>query len=648
MNLLADTPLTKNEYKKVTFLPFNVTLKICAGTSILDAIKDANLPVAASCGGKGTCGHCIVQILKGKYKANVSAALSESLFKKGYVLACKTGIIDDLVISLPKFQQLSIKTVIDIGISEKNKKYISGVHDFAPRIRKVEIKIPLPTLENNYSDLKRLQQKLSNEFDIKTLDCDYHVLKSLPDILRKNDGQITLILFKSDKSWNIIDIFPGKRKKKIYGIACDIGTTTLVVGLVDLEDGKLINTASGFNQQIKCGEDVISRINYAEKPERLLELNKLLIKTINDLIEKAIEPLDISYTDIYLASFSGNTTMIHLFMNVEPRYIREEPYVPAMNKVPFILSGNLGLGINNAGRIHIAPLVGSYVGGDITSGLLCTPILTSKEKISLFIDIGTNGELVIGNKDWMVTCACSAGTAFEGGQIKFGMPAAAGAIESFKFTNGLNIKYNVIGESRPKGICGSGLIDFLAESFIHGYVERNGVINKNTVKDKYVQDETGKGIIIVNTKDCFWDRDLVIYENDIANLIRSKAAIYSACSLLLKNLGITFDNIDSFYIAGGFGKNINIENAIKIGLFPDVERGKYHYIGNTSFYGAYLILMSDKNKNMVDMASEKMTYIELNIEPGYMNEYSASLFLPHTNMKLFPSVENLLKQKQKL
>jgi len=640
---LSNIPESKDEIKSVTFLPFNVTLNIAAKASILDAIKKANLPVTVSCGAKGTCGDCIVRVIKGKYTTRTSAALSENMYKQGYVLACKTEVIDDLIIQLPKFRQSKVKAITDIGVSETNRKFVSGFIKSEPSVRKLAIKVPAPSIENNYSDLKRLQQVLTTEYGIKKFDCEYYILKSLPQILREDEGHVTLVLFRSDDSWKIIDTLSGINSKNIYGIACDIGTTTLVVGLVDLKDGKLVNTISGFNQQIKCGEDIISRISYAERPGGLNELNELIIKAINNLIKEAVESLNISCDDIYYAAFSGNTTMIHLFMNIDPQYIRKEPYVPAVNNIPFISPINLGLKINNKGIIRISPLVGSYVGGDITAGLLCTPVLKNKGKISLFIDIGTNGELVIGNKDWIVTCACSAGPAFEGGQIKFGMPAASGAIESFRFTNSLKAQYEVIGGLKPKGVCGSGLVDILAELFINGYIERNGSINIDKIKDKYIQDDSGKGIIVVNAEKCFWERDLIIYENDIANLIRSKAAIYSACSLLLKNLGITFDNIDSFFISGGFGKNINIENAITIGLFPDVDRNKYYYLGNTSFYGTYLILLSEKNKELVEKASEKMTYIELNTEPDYMNEYSASLFLPHTNMALFPSINNQLK-----
>ncbi len=643
---MSDKLKANNGPKRVTFLPFNVTLNIAAGTSLLDAVKSANLPVITSCGGKGTCGDCIVHVIKGKYIMRSSAAISENLTMQGYVLACKTEITDDLIVQLPRFRQLSLKAVTDIGIYESNRRFVSGFFKYEPAIWKIDLKVPGPAPENRYSDLKRLQQSLTAEYGIKKSYCEYGILKSLPDILREDEGCITLVLFRSGDSWRIIDAISGRKSKNIYGIACDIGTTTVVTGLIDLQNGKLVNTVSGFNQQIKCGVDIISRINYSERPGGLNELKELIIKTINNLIQKAAESSGIDVNEIYYAAFSGNTTMTHLFMNINPGYIRKEPYVPAMNKVPVISPGDVGLKINKAGIIRMSPLVGSYVGGDITTGLLCTPVLKSRRKISLFIDIGTNGELVIGNKDWMVTCACSAGPAFEGGQMKYGMPAAEGAIENFSITDDQGIQYKVIGGQKPKGICGSGLVDILAALFTNGYIERNGSIIMDKAKKKYIQDDTGKGIIITDAAESYWKKNIIIYENDIANLIRSKAAVYSACSLLLKNLGISFESIDAYYISGGFGKNIDIENAVTIGLFPDINRKKYHYLGNTSFYGTYLTLLSEKNKILVDNSSEKMTYIELNTEPDYMNEYSASLFLPHTNMELFPTISKRLKREQ--
>jgi uncharacterized 2Fe-2S/4Fe-4S cluster protein (DUF4445 family) len=466
-------------------------------------------------------------------------------------------------------------------------------------------------------------------------------MKKLANAVRKDKGKISVILFKSGNEETIIDIIPQSEGKKLYGLTCDIGTTTVALHLVNLSNGKIESTVSSLNQQITGGEDIISRINYAQKPGGLRKLHELIILTINNLIEMASRSAQIAPSDIYYASLSGNTTMFHLLLNLEPRYIREEPYVPTFNEVPSILSRELGLKMNYEGRIHCAPAVGSYVGGDITAGLLCTPFLRDSKKISLFIDAGTNGELVVGNKDWLVTCACSAGPAFEGSGIKCGMPASEGAIEEIKMLGSGKLEYKVIGGTKPKGICGSGLVDLLAELFTHGYVDRHGKYNEKKAIKKIIEAEEGKGFIIEEGKNSFWVKNLVITENDISNLIRTKGAVFSACSLLLKNVGLSFDKIDSFYIAGGFGQHLNVENAIRIGLLPDLERDRFHYLGNSSLLGAYLILLSDKNSGLAEEVAQKMTYIELNTEPNYMNEFTGALFLPHTDIKLFPSVRQI-------
>jgi uncharacterized 2Fe-2S/4Fe-4S cluster protein (DUF4445 family) len=633
---------TKSVYT-IKFLPFDVNVEVPTGISILDAAIKANIPIKTSCGGKGTCGECIVQIISGKSESKSTAALPEKLIKQGYVLACLTEITDDITILMPQFEQLSIRSLSESRFFEEHKNDVSGIFEINPPIRKIDISLPQPTIEDNYSDYKRLQRELEKKFGIKNLHCEYSVLKNLSLAIRVSNGEITVVLFKSNEFWTIIDIAPYSNTKKIYGIACDIGTTTVAVQLIDLVDGKILSTAASYNQQIKCGEDIISRINYANNPLRLEELHHLVITTINQLIEKTIKTSDISFSDIYYASVSGNTTMLHLFLNLEPRYIREEPYVSALNEVPFIPSHHLGLKMNNEGRIHLSPMVGSYVGGDITAGLLCTPILRNSEKISLFIDIGTNGELVIGNKDWLATCACSAGPAFEGSGIKCGMPAADGAIEDLMIKDNGDMEYQVIGDSKPKGLCGSGIIDLLAELFIHGYIDKLGKFNQQKAGDRLKKTETSFGFIIEKGENCFQGTDLIITENDIANLIRTKGAVFSAATLLLKNVGLNYDRIDAFYIAGGFGQHLNIENAIRIGLFPDIERSKFHYLGNSSLLGAYLILLSDKNRELVNEILSKMTYIELNTESNYMNEYTGSLFLPHTDINLFPSVRKIFK-----
>lgn len=614
-----------------------------SGISILEAVQKTGLPLKTSCGGKGTCGDCVVRILSGTYKKKSSAALSDRLISQGYALACQTTVKNDLTVQLPQFQELSIKSVVDSQFFQKDR--FSGYYEIDPPLRKIDLRLSSPSLEDNTSDLKRLERELGRKMASDHLHCEYSVLKKLAQTVRQSQREISIVLFKSREQATIIDVFSQSDRKGIYGIACDIGTSTVVLHLVDLQSGQILSSASSFNQQIKCGEDIISRINYSQKPGRLQELHDLIIGTINHLIKKTTAAAGVSTSEIYYASVSGNTTMTHLFLNLEPRFIREEPYVPTLNQVPLVLIQDIGLDMSSEARITCAPAVGSYVGGDITAGLLCTPILRDPDRNSLFIDVGTNGELVLGNKDWLLTCACSAGPAFEGGGIKCGMPASPGAIEGIKIHDNGQLEYKVIDSSKPKGLCGSGLVDLLAELFIHGYIDRNGKFDEIKTKGMIVDTEEGNGFLIEKAQKSFWGKDLVITEKDISHLIRSKGAVYSACSVLLKNSGLDYDKIDSFYIAGGFGQRLNIENAVRIGLLPDVDRQKFHYLGNSSLLGAYLILLTEKNRDFVNRLADKITYLELNTEPSYMNEYTGALFLPHTEMDLFPSVKKLFASK---
>jgi len=633
---------TEENNFKVKFLPFETIVEVPPGTSLLDAVKTASLPLKTTCGGKGTCGDCVIQIIEGTYHSKPSAALSDKLASQEFSLACQTEVKDNITVQLPQFRELDIKSIVDSKFFKEQRDNISGVYELNPSVKKIELLLSPPTLEDNYSDLRRIERQLQKELALKKIDCEYSVLKKLAQTVRKNKGKISIFLSLSGKQATVIDVAPQSEGKKLYGIACDVGTTTVALHLVDLQNEKILATASSLNQQIACGEDIISRINFAQKPGRLKKLQELIILTLNNLIKKASKSAKVSISDIYLASVSGNTTMIHLLLNLEPRYIREEPYVPTFNQVPTILSRDLGLKMNNEGRIYCSPAVGSYVGGDITAGLLCTPILRDSKKVALFIDAGTNGELVVGNKEWLMTCACSAGPAFEGSGIKCGMPASEGAIEEIKMLDSGEFKYKVINGTKPQGLCGSGLVDLLAELFTFGYIDRHGKFNEKKAGKKIVKTEEGKGFLIEEGKNCYWGKDLIITENDTSNLIRTKAAVFSACSVLLKNVGLGFDKIDSVYIGGGFGQHLNINNAVRIGLLPDLEREKFHYLGNSSLLGAYLILLSDKNKDLANEIAEKMTYIELNTEPTYMNEFTGALFLPHTDIKLFPSVKQTL------
>ncbi len=639
----------------IRFMPFDVSVEVPAGTNLLEAIREAGLPLKASCGGEGNCGECLVQVVKGSagesYGTKPSAILSGELAGKGYVLACVTTVTGDITVDLPHFEELYIKSVAAFTLPDDEATGLSGSLEIGPIVSRVEIQVPAATLEDNYSDLARLEIGIRKAAGAEQVTCGRAVLKHLAAAIRQDDGRISATLFGTGPARTIIDLRPAGSAKPIYGIACDIGTTTIALSLVNLETGEVLNTAMGLNRQLKCGEDIISRINYASRPGGLDELRKLVVGTINTLIGKSIDGQGvsggcISGQDIVYASVSGNTTMTHLLLGVDPRYIREEPYVPTFNRLSFLEAAGLGLALNPEARVYCAPAVGSYVGGDITAGLLATPMLRDTDKISMFIDAGTNGELVAGNKDWLMTCACSAGPAFEGGGVRCGMPATAGAIERFAITGDGDVEYKVIDSARPRGVCGSGLVDLLAELLVGGYVDRQGKIRKEAAGERLIEEDGSTGFLIERAEETYWGHDLVITERDITNLIRTKGAVFSACSLLLKQVGLTFDEVDAFYIAGGFGHHLDIENAIRIGLLPDMERERFHYLGNTSLLGSYLILISDDNRKLVEDVSRKMTYVELNTEPSYMNEYTGALFLPHTDLDLFPTIKKLLNRGQ--
>ncbi len=641
---------TNKKNYRVTFLPFDISVNVPEETKLADAVKKANLPMHFTCGGEGTCGDCVVRITQGTFKAKPTVAISRQLIAEGFALACQTKIDDDLTIVLPHFRELAIKSVVSAEFFKNNKDNMSGVCEFNPVVTLTKLRVPSPTLEDNYSDLHRLENAYKKQTGIKNVTCPLSVLSRLAQVLRSDNSSVQVVSFQGTDEAEIVDVLPQTQNRRIFGLACDIGTSTVALHLIDLSNGDIVSTASSLNQQIKCGEDIISRINYAQKSGGLKELQKLIIHTINNLIRTTTQKAGISHADIYYAVFAGNTTMDHLFLRLEPHYIRKEPYVPTFNDLPLIPAHELGLSMNPEAKIYLSPSVGSYVGGDITAGMLSTPILRSTQNISLFIDAGTNGELVTGNKEWLMTCACSAGPAFEGSGIQCGMPASEGAIETIGLDITGRVKYKVIGGTKPKGLCGSGLVDLLAELFIHGFIDRHGKFKPEQIPDRIVEREEGTAFLVEDHSKSYWGKDICITEKDIANLIRTKGAVYSACSLLLKNVGLRYDEIGSIYIAGGFGQHLDIENSIRIGLLPDLDREQFHYIGNSSLLGAYLILFSDNNRAMVQEIAKKMTYIELNTEPSYMNEFTGSLFLPHTDINLFPSVSRVLlhgKQNKK-
>ncbi len=466
----------------------------------------------------------------------------------------------------------------------------------------------------------------------------------IPDMTEVTVGELTPYAMPEAETAALGQLSPlaieGPLTDRSLGIACDIGTTTVALKLVSLKTGRVLDTVAAYNDQVLCGSDVISRIIYSQKKGHLQELKERVLGTVNGLIGALLPMHGVSQSEVVGAALAGNTTMTHLILGVDPGPIREAPYIPPLKSVPVMTGAQAGLHINPGAPVLFAPHVGSYVGGDITAGMLVTRLRRKGPGVELFIDIGTNGEMVISGEDWMIGCACSAGPAFEGVGIKCGMRAAAGAIESVAIRNsGADVGLEVIGEGQPRGICGSGLIELVADLFSAGVVGRDGKFTDLAPKSRMHAKGKNKAFVLVEAGRSATGKDISISEQDIANIMRAKAAIFSAALLLLKNVGVSWRDIEKVHVAGGFGHSLNIRKAIVLGTFPDIAPDRFEYLGNTSLQGACLALLSADQRRKLDEIAKSLTYIDLSSEPNYMNEYTAALFLPHTDATLFPTVQ---------
>jgi len=516
------------------------------------------------------------------------------------------------------------------------------------RIRRIYLEMSPPTIDDNISDYERLRRALDQEgVDASHLHLNILALKKMSRVLREANWKVTVPVFNVGSFTELLDIYPGDVRNTRYGAAVDIGTTTIVVYLVDMTNGHILGTASSYNPQVKCGDDVITRIVYATEKNGLQELQDLAIGSINGMLTELANKNNVAHGMIDYVVAAGNTTMTHLFYGINPQYIREEPYIPVAAFFPLIRGKNVGFKVDPQAIIYTMPNVASYVGGDITAGVLVSQI-HKKEEVSLFIDIGTNGEIVLGNRDWLVTAACSAGPAFEGSGIKFGMRAMEGAIEEVEINPAtFDVHYRVIGDAKPIGICGSGMIDILAEMYLCGVIDQKGNIREDLGSKRVRRGDSGLEYVLVWRVESAVNKEIVITEVDLDNLIRAKAAIYAGFATLLAQMNLSFGDLDRLYIAGGFGRYIDVERAITIGMLPDLPVDKFVFLGNTSIIGAYYGLMCDRIRHEAEEIAKKMTYIELSVSHSFMDEYMSALFLPHTNIDSFPTVKRELEQRKK-
>jgi uncharacterized 2Fe-2S/4Fe-4S cluster protein (DUF4445 family) len=627
----------------IKFIPGGKSIKVPHGYNLLQAILDCGISIELPCGGVGTCGRCLVRVREGSVSTEKNEFVSKEEKEEGYVLSCLSRVESDLVVET--FSRSEVSAKIEKGIfTEMGSKEYSGIDmseispvELKPRVAKATVIVEKPSLSYATSDLFRLRKSIKESLGIENCIVPVSLMKKLPLELRKKNWEVTVTVDKEKST--LVDIQAGKASRKCYGMAMDIGTTSLVVYLVDLESGRIVGSESEYNPQIKFGEDIINRIVYADKKDGLERLRKEVIGSINNLIWKLLFKEHIKADKVVSVVVAGNSTMMHIFYGVSPRCIREEPYITVARKFPDSSAEEIGIKyIKNAYVYNIQGVTG-YLGGDITSGVLATD-MNRKKELSLFLDLGTNGELVVGNSEWMMGASCSAGPAFEGGGVKCGIRAVDGAIEKVSIDRETyKCRVEVIGEVKPAGICGSGLIDVIGEMYLKGVIDRRGKFNKDT-GNKYLRCEDNVcRYILVDGKDSTNGKDIYISEVDIDNLIRAKAAVYAGIKTLLEEVNLSVNDLKKIYIAGGLGKHIYIRNAITIGMLPDIDIHKYLFLGNTSVTGAYLSLLSGYKYKQSSEIAEQITYIELSANLKFMDRYVAGLFLPYTDIKDFPSVE---------
>ena len=624
---------------QIVFEPDGLRSNVNPGVTILEAAKICGIKIRSECGGHGVCGKCKVIAKTPEGLTSLSERekelLSNQEIKRGYRLACQAYIKGNTVIYVPEESKIA-----------KRKTLIEGVMqevEISPLIEKFYIIIPKPSLQDLRTDFDRMTESLKDIYNLEGLEIPLKLLKTLPLKLRNADWKVTATIWNRKR---IISIEPGNTTQKLYGIAIDIGTSKIIGYLVNLLDGKVVATHFIENPQIIYGEDIISRISHVMKnPQTLEEIHSLAIKAINEIILKCCEKAGIEQTDIYEAVVVGNTAMHHFFLNINPKYLALSPYVPAIGNPVNVEARELKINICPHGNVHVLPVIAGFVGADAVGDILATRIFEA-EKIRLTIDIGTNTEIVLGNKDELFTTSCASGPAFEGMHITYGMKAVEGAIEKVKIDpETFEVCYETVGNTEPVGICGSAIVDIVAEMFKTGLIDRTGKfnVNKNTKRFQKVNDEYV--FVIAKSDETKSGTPIIVTQKDIREIQLAKAAIHTGCSILMRKRGVSTDLIDKIFVAGAFGNYLNIENSIIIGLLPDVPPSKVKFVGNAAGSGAIMSLISKEEREKAKELARKTKYVELAIDPSFHMELAASMYLPHKNLDKFPTVKKFLEKR---
>ena len=618
---------------KITFLPDKKNIEVNEGTTILEALEKVGININTPCGGKGVCGKCKVLVVEGITTASIEKELlSEGEIEKGFRFACQTKVFKDSIIEIPLEIRLDFNNVFSSKL-KGDTHHIKKSFSIDSDLRKVFLDLEKPSLDDQRSDWERIKDGLSLKKieNILNLKVPIEILKKIPDLLRKSDFKITITLQNNE----IIDIESGNTVKNSYGIAFDIGTTTVAGYLVDLESGIELSAAAKTNPQVVYGDDVISRVGFAQQnKDGLLKLQKEIVNTLNGIIKETAQRAKISSDNIYKMSIAGNTCMQHLLLGLNPSYIASSPYIPVIKEDLSIKTKDIPkLILKPNTNIYMLPNISAYVGADIAAGILAT-CMWKKEKNILFLDLGTNGEIVLSARGKLWACSTAAGPAFEGARISSGMRAAEGAIDKVKMDH-KSFAYSVIKDDKVRGICGSGLIDLIAEMLRLGLINKSGRLTDREgcnaelgeeIRKRIIKGQKGNKFLLVEGKETENGDPVFLTQKDIREVQLAKAAIFAGIKILLKEVNILPEDIQEILLAGAFGNFIDKESARRIGLIPYLSLKKIKSVGNTAGRGAEIALLSEKMKKVCRDTAREVQYVELSSRSDFQDEFMDAMF----------------------
>jgi len=625
----------RKETAILTFEPDGTKSEFKKGTRILDALRKAGLNIRSECGGQEICGKCRVIVKEASSFTKVTDTEKELLpsaeLKSGYRLACACSVVGDAIVYIPKESRVLTRKLLIEG----TEKAVT----VEPLIRKVFIRVPKPTLRDVRSDVQRLQDALEDIYGIKNVVIDYQLLKRLPNILRNSNWNATIAIWDERE---IISVEKGNTSEEAFGIAFDIGTSKIIGYLSNLLNGKLVATEFMENPQIMHGEDIISRISYASKSDvSLKELQELIVNCLNTIISEACKKSGLNPQHIYDVTVVGNTAMHHFFLGISPKHLGLSPFVPAVSGPIDEKARNLSLKVNPASSVYVFPVIAGFVGGDAVASIISTGIHEANE-LSMVLDIGTNTEVIIGDKHGLMAFSCASGPAFEGAHIKSGVKAITGAIEKLDIDpTSFEVNYQTIGGAKPIGLCGSAIIDAVANLLKCRVIDKEGKFTESSLSPRLGK-INGEKVFVIVSKEEGATHDIMVTQKDIREVQLAKAAIYTGCYILMKRKSIDQSDIKKLYIAGAFGNYIDPLNAKLIGMLPDVPTELIHFVGNAAGTGARMALISKKLRDAASSISRKVDYVELASEPDFQMEFTSAMFFPHRDLGRFPSLRNLL------